>query len=290
MALQDNLSGAQRDAFEAVNNLFSSYGLGSLAPKIYSYIQNGYSADTVSILLQQSPEYQQRFAGNQIRQSKGLPVLSPSQYLANESQYRSIMQESGMPAGFYDQPSDFNQFIGDDISPSELQSRVKLASDASTMANPNYMRALQQMYGIDQKSVAAYFLDESRAVPLLQKQAAAAAIGGEALKRGLQVSPYSEAYATAGVTQAKAAQVYGQIAQQLPEYQSFSSLYGEHVTQTDFERALLEDNTTGNQAESGFMPQSPEAKLEQLASWNRARGEGKAGGAQQAFGLASTQA
>jgi hypothetical protein len=286
MALGDNLSGDQRNAFEAVNNLFSSYGLQSLAPKIYSYIQNGYSADTVSILLQDSDEYKQRFAGNEVRKQKGLPVLSPAQYLATEDNYRQTMQQAGLPQGFYDQPSDFNDFIGKDVSPTELKSRVDLASQATTLANPNYKRALQQMYGLDDSNITAYFLDEDKALPLLQKQASAAAIGAEALKRGLTASPYSEAYATAGVTASQAATAYGQIAMQLPQYSQFSHLYGENVTQTDFERALLENNTTGNQAEEGFMAESPQAKLDRLASFNRARQEGKAGGA--AGGLART--
>jgi len=33
------LTGANRDAFVALNSLFTSYGLGTLAPKIFSYIQ-----------------------------------------------------------------------------------------------------------------------------------------------------------------------------------------------------------------------------------------------------------
>lgn len=288
MALGDDLSGDQRNAFEAVNNLFSSYGLQSLAPKIYSYIQNGYSADTVSILLQQSDEYKQRFAGNQVRQQKGLPVLSPADYLATESAYRQTMQQAGLPMGFYDQPSDFNDFIGKDVSPNELKSRVDLASQATTLANPNYKRALQEMYGLDDSNITAYFLDEDKALPLLQKQASAAAIGAEALKRGLTASPYSESFATAGVTAAQAAQAYGQIAQQLPEYSQFSHLYGEDVTQFDFERALLENNTTGNQQEPEFMAESPQAKLDRLQSWNRARATGNAGGAAQGLARTST--
>jgi len=293
MALLDNLSGDQRNAYEAVNNLFSSYGLDSLAPKIYSYIQQGFSSDTVSILLQDTPEYKQRFAGNELRKSAGLPVLSPAQYLSTESQYRQIMQEAGLPPGFYDQPSDFNQFMANDVSPSELKSRVDLANQATTMASPALKQALQQMYGIDQSGISAYFLDESRAVPELQKQAVAAQIGAEALQRGLQISTNAENYAKAGVTDAQAAKAYGQIAQQLPEYSRVANLFGENVTQGDFESALLGDNAAQpgavqTTAPGGTTSETPEAKLERLASWNRAQQEGKAGGAGTAQGLART--
>ena len=282
--LGGTLSGDQRNAFEAVNNLFSSYGLESLAPKIYGYIQNGYSADTTSILLQNSDEYKQRFQGNEMRKKAGLPVLSPSQYLATEQQYRQLMQQSGMPKGFYDQPSDFNDFIGKDVSPTELKGRIDLASQASILANPSYKQALNQMYGIDEKGISAFFLDEDRALPALQKQAAAAQIGAEALAHGLNISTKAEEYAKAGVTQAQAAKAYGQIAQQLPEYSQFAHLYGQEVTQQNLEESLF--GPTGAPTAPG--QQTQEARIAQLESMNRARAEGKVGGAGPLMGLART--
>lgn len=71
------LTGADRDAYLAVNALFKTYGLQSLAGKIYDYVKNGYSSDTISIMLQDTDEYKTRFAGNQARIKAGLPVLSP---------------------------------------------------------------------------------------------------------------------------------------------------------------------------------------------------------------------
>jgi hypothetical protein len=284
MALQDALSGDQRNAYEALNNLFSSYNLSSLAPKIFDYIQKGYSADTVSILLQDTDEYKQRFAGNEARRQAGLRVLSPSEYLSVEDSYRQIMKQGGLPPGFYDQPSDFNTMIGNDLSPTELKSRVDMASQASTLANTNYKRALEQMYGIDQSHLTAYFLDQDKALPLLQRQAQAAAIGAEALKRGFQPSNMSEEFATAGVTAGQAAQAYGQMAMEMPDYQKIASLSGEKVSQFEMERALLENNTTGATVEGGFMAESPQAKLERLASWNRARSQGARAGAQGGLG------
>jgi hypothetical protein len=274
----DTLTGDQRNAFITLNNLFTGYGLGSLAPKIADYIKNGYSADTISILLQQTDEYKQRFAGNQIRQDKGLPVLSPAQYLATESSYRQLMAQAGLPAGFYDQPDDFTQFIGKDVSPTELKSRVDLASQATALADPNYKQALQSMYGIDDAHMTAYFLDEDRAVPLLQKQAAAAQIGAEALKQGLQISGKAEDYATAGVTQQQAAQVYGNIAQQLPSYSQIATSFGENVNQATFEQAAFGGATPGQE--------NAQNQLDRLASWNRARASGSVGSAQRTLAQA----
>lgn len=289
MALEDYLSGDQRNAYEALNQQFSEYGLGTLGPKIFDFIQKGYSADTISLLLQDTPEYKQRFAGNEDRRKAGLPVLSPAEYLSTESSYRQIMQQSGLPAGFYDQPEDFRNFIGRDVSPTEVKQRTDLAIQNSTLANPSTMRALKELYGVDQEHVAAYFLDPERSAPLLQKQASAAAIGAEALKRGLALSGSLEDFATAGVTTQQAAAAYGQITKELPQYQQIASQYGEKETQFEMERALLEQNTTGNVADyGGQMTESPQAKLERLASWNRANAQGQVGAARAGIGRSAS--
>lgn len=266
-----SLSGEQRNAYEALNNLFTTYGLQTLAPKIFDYIQKGFSADTISILLQDTPEYKQRFAGNETRRAKGLPVLSPAEYLSTESSYRQLMRQAGLPAGFYDQSSDFNDFIGKDVSPTELKSRVELASQATALASPQLKEALMSMYGVDEGHITAYFLDADKALPTIQKQAAAASIGAEALKRGLKISGRAEDYAISGVTQQQAAQVYGQIAQQLPDFQTIGHQYGIDVNQELLEQAAFGPTTpTGENAE---------ATVTRLASWNRARATGQAGAA-----------
>jgi hypothetical protein len=56
------------DWIEYTTQLFNNYGLGTLAPKITEYVQQGFSPDTVTLKLQETPEYKQRFAGNEITQ------------------------------------------------------------------------------------------------------------------------------------------------------------------------------------------------------------------------------
>lgn len=264
-----DLTGDQRDAFAALNSLFSSYGLESLAPTIVEYLKQGFSADTISVLLQQTPEYKERFAANEERRKKGLPVLSPAEYLSTESSYRQLMRQAGLPEGFYDQVSDFTQFLAKDVSPTELKTRVDLASQATSLASPQLKQALQTMYGIDDEHITAYFLDPERAVTSIQKQAAAAAIGAEALKRGLQISGHAEDYAIAGISAQQAAEAYGNIAQQLPGYQSIGSSYGIQADQAALEAAVF-----GSQDEQS---QQLATGVTRLASWNRARSSGAAG-------------
>lgn len=239
-AFERQLTGANRDAYAALNAQFTQYGLGSLSGKIFNYLKEGYSADTIFLLLQETPEYKKRFAGNEERKKQGLPVLPPNEYLSVEQSYRQILQTAGLPKGFYDQSSDFTGWIGRNVSPSEIQSRVDLATQATVLANPNYRKALNQM-GISDKDLTAYFLDQNRALPHLQKAAATAAVGAEALAQSLKFdAKYAESLATQGVTAQQAREGYQQIATELPEMGKLGSIYGEAYSQRTAEQAVLE--------------------------------------------------
>lgn len=272
------LTGTNRDAYLALKSLFDSYGLGTLADKIYNYVKNGESADTISIQLQDTPEYKERFAGNELRKKNGLPVLSPADYLATETSYKQIMAAAGMPSGFYDQNSDFNNWIGKNISPSEIQNRVDLATQATVLANPDYRKALNQM-GIDDAHLTAYFLDTDRALPYLQKAAATAQIGAEALRNNLQFDQsYAEQLATMGVTADQARQGYQQIAGEMDTLNALGSVYGENWNLQQSEAATF--GTEGAAA--------AQAKQRRLLSQERGAFGGREGSATQSGGLAQS--
>lgn len=270
---EDYLTGDKRDAYLAITNLFKQYGLESLAGKIFDYVKNGYSPDTISILLQDTAEYKKRFEGNEIRKKQGLPVLNPSEYLATEASYRQIMQSAGLPPGFYDSPADFTSWIGKNVSPSEIQTRVDMATQATVLANPNYRKALN-MIGISDKDLTAYFLDSNRALPYLQKAAATAAVGAEALKQNLSFDKdYAEKLALEGVSAEEARQGYAQIGMELKDVSTLGSIYGQKYGQREAEEALL-------RGESGAL-----RRRQNLTDLERAQFSGAAGAARE--GLAA---
>lgn len=263
------LTGSNRDAFMALKSLFDSYGLGSLADKIYNYVKNGESADTISIQLQDTPEYKQRFAGNEARKANGLPVLSPADYLTTETSYKQIMAAAGMPSGFYDQNSDFNNWIGKNISPSEIQQRVDMATQATILSNPDYRKALNQM-GIDDAHLTAYFLDTNKAMPYLQKAAATAQIGAEALRNNLQFDQgYAEQLATMGISADQARQGFQQVAGELDTLNALGAVYGE-----DWNLKQSEAATFGTEGAT-----AAQAKQRRLLSQERGAFGGREGSA-----------
>jgi hypothetical protein len=237
------LSGANRDAAVALTNLFTSYGLATLAPKILEFIRQGYSADTISILLQDTKEYKQRFAANEKRRAAGLPVLSPGEYLATEKAYRDVMSNAGLPMSFYDQPSDFTNWLSKDVSPTEVQGRVTAAADVVNQGNPDVLAQFQQFYGMSGTDVIAYALDPTRALPLIQKQFRAAQVAGMAAGQGVSADQAtSERLAAAGVTQEQARAGFGAVAGELGTVNKLNSIYGADVTQDDLISEVFEDD------------------------------------------------
>lgn len=226
------LTGSDRDAAVALQNVFSQYGISSLAPRIVDFIKQGYSADTISILLQNTDEYKQRFVGNQARLKAGLPVLSPAEYLATESAYRQIFSMAGLPSGFYDTPSDFADFIGRDVSPTEVQDRVNAASELLNSAPPEALAFWRQHYS--QGDMVAYFLDPNRSVPLIEKQIKAAELGGIASTQGIDVNTNTaERMAAMGVSNQQASAGFGFVAGETPNAQKLGAIYGDAISQQD---------------------------------------------------------
>lgn len=236
---EELLKGEDRDAYLALKALFDGYGLGSLAPKILEYVQQGYGSDTISILLQRTDEYKKRFAANEARRAAGLQVLSPAEYLATEQAYRQIMRNAGLPNGFYDSQDDFTQFLSKDVSPTELKTRVDIASMATLNADPATKSALAQM-GIGGADVTAYFLDPNRATALIQKQMGTAQIGAAALRNSLEFNQSRAMdWYLQGVTAEQAAEGYGAIAGFLGDVTKLGRIYGDEYSQATAEAEVF---------------------------------------------------
>lgn len=172
-------------AYDALVATLNEWGLGSLASSVLTFLQDGYTQDQVSVMMQSTPAYKQRFAGNEKRKAAGIPVLAPRDYLSVESAYRQILSTSGMPVGFYDHPNDFADWIGNDVAPQEISTRVGLAVDAADRMDAATKQTFQSWYGVGPGDLAAFFLDQSRAEPLIKNIAKGTQLGADYTRNGL---------------------------------------------------------------------------------------------------------
>jgi hypothetical protein len=186
---------AQRrtDAFSSLRALLSRVGLSELEGAVQDIITSGRvnieDPDAIMFALREQPAYQRRFAANKKRRELGLPELSPETYIGLEEQYRQILASNGLPIGFYNDQTDFEKFIEGDVSPAELQSRIRDGYAKVMDADPAVVQQMRELYGVSQGDLAAYFIDPERTRPLLtasdyRRQAQAAAISARGLEQG----------------------------------------------------------------------------------------------------------
>jgi hypothetical protein len=241
VGLSGDTKAARQNVFDSVTALFKEYGIlktdpttgkldavsQALSNQINSLAMSGAGSDTISIQLQQTDAYKQRFIGNELRRNQGLNVLDPATYLALENQYTGILQAAGVPASFYNSPKALGNIIGNDISASELQTRANLAVASVQNADPYYTQTLQNYYGLKPGDMVAHLLDPKAALPILQEQVGSAQIGAEAARQGLAETVANTQYLYgAGVTQAQAQAGYKSVAEVLPTAQKLSNIYG----------------------------------------------------------------
>jgi hypothetical protein len=201
------LSVDQRDALQIIKDEFAAFGIEGLSDVLYQLITDNTSVSTGQVAtatvkagLRSSETYKKRFAGNELRakrvaeltaQGKMIPAgvgpLTEASYIEAEIGYRETLRKYNLPAGFYDDSSDFVNLIGNDIRPEELDSRAALAQQAVSAANPEIKQQLKSLYGVEENQILSFFLDPAKAQNVV-KAGNTAVIAGTAQKAGITLS------------------------------------------------------------------------------------------------------
>lgn len=219
------------DAIAALTERFTRYNLTSLIPKIKELAISGATQDTITLQLQETPEYQKRFIANQKRVAKNLKVLSASDYLNVEDAYRQTLRSYGLTQ--FDNDEYVSQFIANDVSATELSNRVVTAIQRVKNADPAISTTLRRYYGIGTGDLVAYVLDPEQQFQKIQRQVAAAEIGTAAGIQGFEPGvAVAEQLASQGISQAEAQKGYSTIADFLPTAEKLSQIYGTEVAYT----------------------------------------------------------
>ena len=251
------LSGAERNAYQAIYTVLDQYGLGSLASVLYNYEIQGFDSQTVNFLIQQTPQWQQRFAGNVALEKQGIAPLDPATYLATEQAYQQALTAAGIPKGMYGQ-SDFAQWIGGSISPSEIQQRTQIAAQWVNSNDPDVLKALQQYHGITPNDMVGFALDQKRSLPYLNLVSQQAQVGAAALRSGLSSTPdfswqLANMVQNGNLSQQAVDQGYSQIATELPRLGALASMTNKPFTQQTAEQATFLGNAAAQHQQKALV-------------------------------------
>jgi len=174
-------------AYDIIENALRDYGLEPVTEFVRTMVfDEGITAfqNILARLRQDTGQagqfYKQRFRANEQRLLNGMSALPEGEYLNLERMMIDVMRDMDMPEGFYDSPEDVSQFLAYDVSPDELATRIEQGYQAVSQANPETVAAMRRLYGVEERDLAAYFLDPDKAYTTLTRRAAAARIAGEA--------------------------------------------------------------------------------------------------------------
>lgn len=226
------------------------YGLGSLGTWAWNQYLAGAPVEQILLDMRETPEYQARFPAMKALASQGR-AMSEAEYINYENGAKALFKAAGLPTGFYDGPDDFDQFLLNDIALPELEDRVNLARVAVYNSDSNTLQAIQDFYNVGGRpgsvvgDLTAWFLDEHRALPLIQNQFIAAQTSGVAARVGYGQLTRSEAerLAMLGIAPEAAQEGFGTLARMS---ELFGLLPGEEgltaPTRAEGQSAMFEGN------------------------------------------------
>ena len=227
----------QRNAIATMQALLESYNLSSLYNTVVNFIKQGYDADAISVLIRTTPEYKTRFPAMEELTKKGR-AISEAEYISYEQTASGLERRYGLPEGML--MGNVTKLLTNEVSASELNDRVLLASAAAIQSPQEIRDQFQQYYGIDSGGLTAYFLDPDVATPLLEKRYAATIIGNEASRQGIGIDVYgAENLQALGVSQEQAREGFGNVA----AARGLTEGRGDIVT----EETLIQGQVAGNE-------------------------------------------
>lgn len=211
----------------SATTILHQYGLDDLIPIVDGWIRGGMTWDEAQVALMDRGTdagkiYDARFPAIRLRQEKGLPPITPAQYVQYESTATEYMHAAGLPSGFYDNHDDFTNLLANDVSLNELNARVTQGFAAVVSAPPQVRQAFQNFFGAQgDGALAAYFLDPDKALPVLAKQVDISKIAGAGIQAGFNLDQSRATQITdTGVSDAQARNAFDNIHQLDPLFQN----------------------------------------------------------------------
>lgn len=183
------MSFSDPDAFAIIGAILRRYDLESETEWAWQMVTHGASVAEFETELRQRDAYRSRFRAIFEREAAGLPPISPEEVLEYEQRRREVLSAYGLPPGFYDSPDDAVAGLVGDVSISELEQRASLWSDyAESQWEAPVRGQLQRLFGIGTGTLAAFLMDEERALPLIQRQIATSDVAVRAARAGFDLS------------------------------------------------------------------------------------------------------
>ena len=243
---------AQRQsAFDLLRKLATDYDMPtSIADRLIDLVANqGYTGTAITLELQNTPEFKERFAGieaykkafaGDIAAGRKAAAPTPSDYINFEKRYQDVLTRYGL--GELANRDTYAKLIGGDVSVAEMTDRVANVYDRVMNADDVLKQQLTQYFPtFGATDFARTLLTGTTPADMagqLQRKLAAAEISSEAARAGLTTGvERAQELQAMGISRGIARTGYSRIAEQKTGLEKLSGIYNQDISdiQTELE-------------------------------------------------------
>ena len=244
-AKAEQIASQRKSAFDIIREKFTAMGIKEVGDDIAA-IFAGKGTDRFGKVFDEIPttsegfylqlintkSYYDRFGSvNEARLKQGYKALDEKTIVGMEDEYQKVLTSYNMPTGFYDQTTDFQSFLKNNLTNVDVANVIQAYRDFVTTGTDSEIRKqLKDNYGIGDEALTAYMIDPTKGQAILEQIAGKNLNTVAALLEGLtaEQANMAQTYGAGSLGYGTQRQKYSQVQKELQTTGNLAAIYGEN--------------------------------------------------------------
>jgi hypothetical protein len=245
VAKAEQIAAQRKSAFDVIREKFTAMGIKEVGDDIAA-IFAGKGTDRFGKVFDEIPttsegfylqlintkSYYDRFGSvNEARLKQGYKALDEKTIVGMEDEYQKVLTSYNMPTGFYDQTTDFQSFLKNNLTNVDVANVIQAYRDfVTTGTDSNVRKQLKESYGIGDEALTAYMIDPTKGQAILEQISGKNMNTAAALLEGLtaEQANMAQAYGAGSLGYSTQRQKYSQVQRELQTTGNLAAIYGEN--------------------------------------------------------------
>lgn len=244
-AKAEQIAAQRKSAFDVIREKFTSMGIKDVGDDIAAIFAGkgtdrfGKAFDEIPttsegfyLQLINTKSYYERFGKvNEARLAQGYKALDEKTIVGMEDEYQKVLTSYNMPTGFYDQTTDFQSFLKNNLTNVDVANIIQAYRDfVTTGTDSNVRKQLKDLYGIGDEALTAYMIDPAKGQGILEQIAGKNMNTAAALIEGLtaEEANMAQTYGAGSLGYGSQRQKYSQVQRELQTTGNLAAIYGEN--------------------------------------------------------------
>ena len=245
VAKAEQIASQRKSAFDVIREKFTAMGIKEVGDDIAA-IFAGKGTDRFGKVFDEIPttsegfylqlintkSYYDRFGSvNEARLKQGYKALDEKTIVGMEDEYQKVLTSYNMPTGFYDQTTDFQSFLKNNLTNVDVANVIQAYRDfVTTGTDSNIRKQLKDNYGIGDEALTAYMIDPTKGQAILEQISGKNMNTAAALIEGLtaEQANMAQTYGAGSLGYSTQRQKYSQVQRELQTTGNLAAIYGEN--------------------------------------------------------------